>query len=106
MSDARLWKYGISGDYYLLTIEIYDITNFYVVEELLEAYRYLKTKNIEIELVILTNEKGYIEESLNEETKRLLNQRKGIFVIENINAKIITNASNNSKINKVIKKLI
>lgn len=86
LSDARLWKYGISGDYYLLTIEIYDITNFYVVEELLEAYRYLKTKNIEIELVILTNEKGYIEESLNEETKRLLNQRKGIFVIENINA--------------------
>lgn len=89
-SQDELWKFGISGDYPILMVEITDVNDVYVIEELLKAYEYLKIKNINIELVILNKEKYSYDQYLNEVIENTIlnrhlvymkNVRGGIFVL-------------------------
>ncbi|MDO5557212.1 MAG: glucoamylase family protein [Clostridia bacterium] len=89
----EIWKYGISGDLPILLVKIKDVNDIYVVREVLKAYEYYKAKNIELDLVIVNEERyryeGYVKEAiynaiLNANLSYLLNMRGGIFVLENI----------------------
>ncbi len=89
-NQSELWKYGISGDLPIILLKIKDSNDAHVVKEVLKAYEFFKTKNLEIELVILDEEKhsyeNYVREEvdnlvLNSQMAYLKNMRAGIFEI-------------------------
>ena len=83
LSNNNLWKYGISGDYDIICVKVKDYNDIEILKNALNAYKYLHEKNIDVELVILTNVEinGII---VDEKLEHMLNKRKGIFVIKNI----------------------
>ena len=87
-NQSELWKYGISGDIPIILVKIKDINETYVVKEMIKAYEYIRTKNIQTELVIIDEEKhsyeNYLREEiegtiLNSQLAYLKNQRGGIY---------------------------
>ena len=88
--QSSLWKYGISGDLPILLVKIKDINDKYIIKEVLKAYEFFRSKNIEIEVVILDEEKYSYEnfvkeeiesEILNKHMAYLKNIRGGIFTL-------------------------
>lgn len=86
--QSELWKYGISGDIPIILVKIKNINEAYVVKEVLKAYEFIRTKNFEVELVIIDEEKhsyeNYVREEiegliLNSQMAYLKNIRGGIF---------------------------
>lgn len=86
--QSELWKYGISGDIPIILVKIKDINESYVIKELLKAYEFIRTKNFEVELVIIDEEKHSYENYVREEIESLIlnsqlaylkNIRGGIF---------------------------
>ena len=93
---AELWKYGISGDLPILLVKIKDINGIDIVKECINAYEYYKSKNIDIDLVILNEEKESYESLVKDEIHAaifnknlgyLLNTKGGIYCLNNINKK-------------------
>ena len=93
---SNIWKYGISGDLPILLVKIKDINDIDIIKELLKAYEFFRVKNINIDLVILNEEKGSYEnyvrdaiqtEVLNKNLAYLLNIPGGIFCLENVDSK-------------------
>ena len=87
-AQSELWKYGISGDLPIILVKIKNINESYVVKEVLKAYEFIRTKNFEVELVIIDEEKhsyeNYVREEiegliLNSQMAYLKNIRGGIF---------------------------
>ena len=88
-----LWKYGISGDLPILLVKISNINDIQVLEECVKAYEYYRTKNIEIDLVILNEEESSYENYVKDGIERVLfnhnimfmqNQKAGIFILNNL----------------------
>ncbi len=83
LSNEKLWKYGVSGDFPILLVNIKDLNDYFVVDEVLKAYEFFITKNIKTEVVITT--KVDIQDNIkNSNMSRYLNKREGIFVLNNI----------------------
>ncbi len=89
----NLWKFGISGDIPILMIKIKNINDIKIVEEIIKAYEFYKTKNIDIDLVILNEEnesyENYVQEAIqdliyNRNIEHLRNIKGGIYLIKNI----------------------
>ncbi len=89
-SQNELWKYGISGDLPIILVKITDVNDSYVIKEVLKAYEFFKTKNVECEIVILDEEKHSYENYVREEIENAIlnthmaymkNIRGGIFVL-------------------------
>ena len=55
--QSNLWKYGISGDLPIILVKIKDANDIYVAKQVLKAYEFFRSKNINIELVLLDEEK-------------------------------------------------
>ena len=92
-SIAELWKFGISGDLPIIFVKIKNVNDLDVINELVKAYEYFKTKNLKIDLVILNEEKekydsfvkeGILDCVLNRNLAYMLNQKGGIYVLNNI----------------------
>ncbi len=88
--QSDLWKYGISGDLPIILVKIKDVNDIYVVGQVLKAYEFFRTKNFEVEIVIMDEEKhsyeNYVREEietaiLNHQIAFMKNIRGGIFVI-------------------------
>ena len=88
--QSNLWKYGISGDLPIILVKIRDVNDNYIIKEILKAYEFFRTKNMEIEIVILDEEKhsyeNYVREEieneiLNRHMSYLKNVRAGIFTL-------------------------
>ena len=88
--QSELWKYGISGDFPIILVKIKDINDNYVIKDVLKAYEFFRTKNIQTEIVILDEEKysyeNYVKEEienaiLNQQMAFLKNIRGGIFTL-------------------------
>ena len=54
-SQSTLWPHGISGDRPILLVRIDDVEDIDLVRELLQAFEYLKAKNLLFDLVILND---------------------------------------------------
>ena len=85
-----LWKYGISGDLPIITVTIKYVNDMYVIKQILKAYEFFRTKNIQVELVIINEEnysyENYIRDEiesaiLNSHQAFLKNIKGGIFVL-------------------------
>jgi len=90
---SELWKYGISGDLPILLIKIKDVNDIYVVREAIKAYEYFRVKNIQVDLVIINEEKRTYDNYVQEEVQNcildrgfsyLQNVKGGIFVLNNL----------------------
>ena len=88
--QSDLWKYGISGELPILLVKIKEISEIYVIDNILKAYEYYRAKNINIELVILNEEQNvyekYVKEAIekqiqNNQIEYLKNVFGGIFII-------------------------
>lgn len=88
--QSELWKYGISGDLPIILVKIKDVNDIYVVKQILKAYEFFRSKNIDVEIVILDEEKhsyeNYVREEieesiLNNQIAYLKNVKGGIFVL-------------------------
>lgn len=86
--QSELWKYGISGDIPIILVKIRNVNEAYIIKEILKAYEFIKTKNFEVEIVIIDEEKhsyeNYVREEidgliLNSQLSYLKNIRGGIF---------------------------
>ena len=86
--QSELWKYGISGDVPIILVKIKNINEAYVIKQVLKAYEFIRTKNFEVELVIIDEEKHSYENYVREEIEGLIinsqlsylkNIRGGIF---------------------------
>ena len=89
-SQSKLWKYGISGDLPIILIKIEDLNDMHVIQDVLKAYEFFRTKNIKTDLVILNKEENSYDQYVNYEIENailnkqmefLKNQFGGIFVI-------------------------
>lgn len=86
----ELWKYGISGDLPIILVKIQEVSEAYVIKEVLKAYEFFRTKNIQTEIVILDQEKhsyeNYVREEiessiLNSQIAYMKNVKGGVFTL-------------------------
>ena len=83
ISNEKIWKYGISGDFPILLVNIKDLNDYYVVKEVFKAYEFFRSRNIKVEVAI-TSKKDILENIRNDNMERYLNQREGIFVLNDL----------------------
>ena len=89
-SQSELWKYGISGDVPIILAKIQEISDIEIIKNILKAYEFIKSKGINIDLIILNEEKNSYDSNLkyeieyciqNKQLAYLKNQFGGIFII-------------------------
>ncbi len=89
-SQSSLWKYGISGDIPIILLKIEDLNDMHVVQDILKAHEFFRSKNIRTDLVILNEEENSYDQYVNNEIENaILNKQMeylknisgGIFVI-------------------------
>ncbi len=56
MNQTNLWKYGITGDYPIILVEIYESESINLVKEVIKAYEFYKTRSIFIDVVVVNRE--------------------------------------------------
>ena len=65
--QSDLWKYGISGDLPIILLKIKNVNDINILDEVLKMYEFFRTKNFEIELVIIDEEKYNYQSFVKEE---------------------------------------
>ncbi len=58
LGQSGLWKFGVSGDRPIVTVEIKNISDMSFIYEILKAFEYYKNKSIFIDLIIINSETG------------------------------------------------
>lgn len=58
LSQKDLWKFGVSGDFPIILVDIHDIVDIGFVVEIMKCFEYYKNHSIFVDIVILNNEKG------------------------------------------------
>ena len=94
LKQKDLWKFGISGDIPIILVKIKNPNEIEMVSRLIKAVEYFNRKSIEIDLVVIDEEKNSYEqytwekifECINAKNLNyLLNVRGGIHIIKNMN---------------------
>lgn len=89
-SQSKLWKYGISGDLPIVLVKIQDLNDIYVINDILRAYEFYRSKNIKMDLVILNQEEYSYDQNINYEIENAISNRQmeylknirgGIFIL-------------------------
>lgn len=81
--QSDLWKYGISGDIPIILVKIKDVNDSYVVHEVLKAYEFFRTKKIDVEIVILDEERHSYENYVKEEIEELILNEHMVYLKNN-----------------------
>lgn len=96
-SQSKLWKYGISGDLPILLVKIKDLNDMYIIADILKGFEFFRSKNINIDLVILNNEANSYEQYIKYEIENEI-QNKQLGYLKNISGGIfVINANQISK---------
>ena len=79
-----LWSLGISGDNPIILLKIQALEESYVLEEVLNCFKFYRAKKIEIDLVILNEENNIYEKYVKDSILEILssNDLSGIYVFE------------------------
>ena len=56
MNQTNLWKYGITGDFPIMLVEIYESESINLVKEVIRAYEFYKTRSIFVDVVVVNRE--------------------------------------------------
>jgi len=90
LGQPTLWRFGISGDYPILLVEIKDPRHIELVRQALQVHRYLRHRRFLMDVVIVNHQQVDYGAELNGMLYRLvsrvnseqwLNQRGGIFIL-------------------------
>ena len=69
LGQTGLWKFGISGDRPIISVEINDISDMSFLHDILIAFEYFKNKSIFIDIIIINNETGQYKEAIKKEVE-------------------------------------
>jgi len=97
LCQSGLWRFGISGDYPILLVEVDDPRQVDLVREVLQVHEFLRTRHMTTDVVILNHQRTDYGAELNGLLYRLINRlnseiwlakRGGIFILyaDQINA--------------------
>lgn len=67
LGQSGLWKFGVSGDRPIISVEISDISDMSFVFEILKAFEYYKNKSIFVDVIIINNENGQFSKMIKKE---------------------------------------
>jgi cyclic beta-1,2-glucan synthetase len=90
LGQAGLWRFGISGDYPILLVEVEDPAEGDLVREVLRVHRYLRNSGLLVDVVLLNLQETDYGAELHGMLYRLvnrmnyeqsLNQRGGVFIL-------------------------
>ncbi len=90
LSQAGLWRFGISGDFPILCVELADPGQIELAAEVLQAHRFLRARGFWADVVFLNRQQSDYGAELRDRLFRLtrqagsdqwLNQRGGIFIL-------------------------
>jgi cyclic beta-1,2-glucan synthetase len=90
LGQPGLWRFGISGDYPILLVELGDPRQVELVREALQVHKFLRSRRFMVDLVILNGQQTDYGAELNGMLYRLVNQinseqwfnqRGGIFIV-------------------------
>jgi cyclic beta-1,2-glucan synthetase len=90
LGQSGLWRFGISGDYPILLIEIDDPQQVELVREIIQIHEFLRSRRFLVDIVVLNRQQTEYGAELNGMLYRLvsrlnyeqwLNQRGGIFIL-------------------------
>ena len=75
LGQSGLWKFGVSGDRPIISVEISDISDMNFVFDVLKAFEYYKNNSIFVDIIIINNEIGQyadvIKKEIDEEIYRM-----------------------------------
>ena len=90
LSQSGLWRFGISGDYPIILVELEDPKQLDLIREILQVHEFLRSRRFMVDVVILNHQQTDYGAELNGMLYRLasrmngeqwLNQRGGIFIL-------------------------
>ena len=90
LGQPGLWRFGISGDYPILLVELDKPEQIDLVREALQVHKFLRSRRFKMDVVILNRQQTDYGAELNGMLYRLvskmngeewLNQRGGIFIL-------------------------
>ena len=90
LGQAGLWRFGISGDYPILLVEIEESQQIDLIREVLQVHEFLRSRRFMVDLVILNHQQTDYGAELNGMLYRLINRlnseqwltkRGGIFIL-------------------------
>jgi cyclic beta-1,2-glucan synthetase len=90
LGQSGLWRFGISGDNPILQVELDDPGQIDLVSEVLQVYKFLRSRRFKMDVVILNRQRTDYGAELNGMLYRLaskivgeesLNQRGGIYIL-------------------------
>ncbi len=90
LGQSGLWRFGISGDYPIILVEIEDPKQIDLVHEVLQVHEFLRSRRLMVDVVILNHQQTDYGAELSGMLYRLvsrlqreqwLNQRGGIFIL-------------------------
>ena len=90
LGQSGLWRFGISGDYPILLVELEDPKQIDLIREVLQVHEFLRSRRFMVDVVILNHQQTDYGAELNGMLYRLvsrlnceqwLNKRGGIFIL-------------------------
>ncbi len=90
LGQAGLWRFGISGDYPILLVEIGESQQIDLIREILQVHEFLRSRRFMVDIVILNHQQTDYGAELNGMLYRLINRlnseqwltkRGGIFIL-------------------------
>ena len=72
LGQTGLWKFGISGDRPIISVEIHDVSDMSFVREILKLFEYYKSKSIFVDIIIINSEKDEFAKIIKEEVDKEL----------------------------------
>jgi cyclic beta-1,2-glucan synthetase len=90
LGQAGLWRFGISGDYPILLVEIEESQQIDLIREILQVHEFLRSRRFMVDIVILNHQQTDYGAELNGMLYRLINRlnseqwltkRGGIFIL-------------------------
>ena len=82
MNQTNLWKYGITGDYPIILVEVHESESLNLVKEVLKAYEFYKSRSIFVDIVIINREKDEYKPIIKREIEK---DGKKIYLNQNSN---------------------
>lgn len=67
LGQSSLWKFGISGDRPIISVEINDVSDLSFVMDVLKAFEYYKNSSIFVDIIIINNEASQYSKIINKE---------------------------------------
>ncbi|MCC6147872.1 MAG: hypothetical protein IT308_09935 [Anaerolineaceae bacterium] len=90
LGQPGLWRFGISGDYPILLVDVEDAKHLDLVREALMVQKFLRNRRFKIDLVLINRQASHYDTELDGMLRRLIarmnsndwfNQRGGVFIL-------------------------